>query len=64
MSKSNKSKTMQVIKSVFAAAVGVQSEENRIRDFQSGSPLPYIIAGVIFTIVFVLALVGLVLLVT
>ena len=39
--------------SVVAAAFGVQSRENRERDFQSGSPLPYILGGIIFTVLFV-----------
>ncbi len=47
----------QVIKSVLAAAFGVQSEAARLRDFQSGKPAPFIIAGLIFTVLFVLVLI-------
>lgn len=50
----------QVIKSVLAAAIGVQSEENRQKDFEQGSLSTYIIAGVIFTVIFVSGLVFLV----
>jgi hypothetical protein len=50
----------QVIKSVLAAAIGVQSDKNRQNDFEQGSLSTYIIAGLIFTVVFVLALVFLV----
>jgi uncharacterized membrane protein YcjF (UPF0283 family) len=47
----------QILKAVFGAFVGVQSEQQRQQDFQTQSPLPYIIAGVVMTFVFVLALV-------
>lgn len=52
-----------VMFSVIAAAFGVQSDKNRQRDFSQGSPLPYIIGGLIFTLVFVLTLIGIVMLV-
>mgnify|MGYP001047199422 FL=1 len=42
-----------VVKSALAAFVGVQSSENRKRDFEHGNPLAFIIAGVIGTIVFI-----------
>ncbi|TFH68900.1 DUF2970 domain-containing protein [Gammaproteobacteria bacterium LSUCC0057] len=42
-----------VVKSALAAFVGVQSSENRQRDFEHGNPLAFIIAGVIGTIVFI-----------
>jgi len=47
----------QIICSVFAAALGVQSDKNRERDFKQAKPNTYIIAGVIFTIIFVLVLI-------
>lgn len=50
----------QVIKSVLAAAIGVQSDENRQKDFEQGSLPTYIIAGLIFTVLFVVGLVFLV----
>lgn len=50
----------QVIKSVLAAAIGVQSDENRQKDFEQGSLSTYIIAGVIFTVIFVSGLIFLV----
>ncbi len=50
----------QVIKSVLAAAIGVQSDENRQKDFEQGSLRTYIIAGLIFTVLFVVGLVFLV----
>lgn len=47
---------LSVMLSVLAAAFGVQSEDNRRRDFISGNPLAFIFAGVIFTVLFVVAL--------
>lgn len=51
---------IDIIKSVIAAAIGVQSEKNRQQDFEHGSLTKFIIAGLIFTILFVSALVFLV----
>jgi hypothetical protein len=48
---------LQTIQSVLAAFIGVQSDKNRKLDFEQGSLATYIVAGVIFTIVFVSALV-------
>ena len=50
----------EVVMSVMAAALGVQSSKNRKRDFTRGNHLVFIGAGVIFTILFVLTLVGIV----
>lgn len=46
----------QILKAVFGAFIGVQSEQQRQQDFQTQSPLPYIIAGVVVTICFVVGL--------
>lgn len=48
---------LQVMGSVFAASFGVQSKENKVRDFSRGKPVHFIIAGVVFTIGFLVALV-------
>jgi hypothetical protein len=53
----------QIALSVIAAAFGVQSDANRERDFAHGNPLAFIIGGLIFTVVFVLTLIGIVMLV-
>lgn len=50
--------TTQVIMSVLAAAVGVQNRKNLERDFQHGKPRAFIIAGIIFTVLFVLLVIG------
>lgn len=48
---------LEVIRSILAAAIGVQSEKNRERDFQQGSPGVYIIVGFIGTLLLILLLV-------
>ena len=50
----------QVLKSVLAAFIGVQSEANRKKDFEHGSLSTYVIAGFIFTALFVVAIIFLV----
>jgi hypothetical protein len=45
--------TLQIAGSVLAAAFGVQSSRNRERDFKEGRFLPFIIAGILFTALFV-----------
>ena len=48
---------LQVMASVFAASFGVQSKENKLRDFKRGKPVHFIIAGLAFTVMFLAALV-------
>ena len=48
----------QVIKSVNASFFGVQSSANRERDFKHGKPLPFIIVGLLMTLVFILLVWG------
>ncbi len=50
----------QVVCSVFAAGFGVQSKENKVRDFTQGKPLQFVIAGLLFTIGFLIMLIGIV----
>ncbi len=45
---------IQIIISTLGAAFGVQSNKNRERDFKGGSITTYIIAGIVFTVTFVL----------
>ena len=52
----SKTSILTVIKSVLAAAIGVQSDQNRKKDFEEGSLSTYIIVGLIFTVLFILAL--------
>ena len=44
---------LQVVRSVLAASLGVQSSKNRERDFRQGRAGVFIAAGVIFTLLFV-----------
>lgn len=53
----------QIAGSAAAAAFGVQSRANRERDFTRGKPLHFIIAGIVFTAVFVLVVASVVYLV-
>ncbi len=46
-----------MVLTVLAAAIGVQTSKNHAKDFEQGSPLPYIIAGVVFTAVFLVTLI-------
>ena len=47
----------QVLMSTLAAAFGVQTETARQRDFAQGRPAVFIVAGVVFTLLFILILV-------
>lgn len=46
--------TFQILGSVLAAFFGVQSDRNRERDFSKGRATPFIVAGVLVTLVFIL----------
>lgn len=46
----------QMLHSVLAAALGVQSSKNRARDFSRGKPSHFIVLGLLFTGLFVLLL--------
>ncbi|MVF23782.1 DUF2970 domain-containing protein [Methylocaldum sp. BRCS4] len=59
-SNSKRPTVFQVIASVVAAAFGVQSSANRERDFAFGSAKAYIIGGIIFTVLFVVAVIAVV----
>ena len=49
---------LEVALSVMAAALGVQSSKNRERDFTRGNPIIFILAGFIFTLLFILTILG------
>ena len=44
---------LSVVMSTLAAAIGVQSKANKERDFKHGSAGPFIVAGLVFTALFV-----------
>ena len=49
----NKVNPLQVVSSVLAAGLGVQSSKNRERDFKQGRAGVFIAAGLIFTLLFI-----------
>ena len=51
--KETQTRLKNLLQSVLAAALGVQSNKNRERDFTEGNAGAFIIAGVLFTAVFV-----------
>jgi len=51
---------LELLQSVAAAMLGVQSDKARQRDFSRGKPLHFVIIGLAATLVFVLAVVGIV----
>ena len=55
--KPGKLNPVQVIGSVFAAGLGVQSSKNRERDFRQGRMAVFIAAGIVFTLLFIGAVV-------
>ena len=50
----------QMLQSVLAGALGVQSGKNRARDFSQGKPGHFILLGVGFTLLFILTILGIV----
>lgn len=50
----------QVIASVLASFIGVQSSKNRERDFKHGKFSHFVIVGLVMTVLFVLVLYGVV----
>jgi len=48
---------VDVVKSVLASFFGVQSNENRKRDFQHGNPMQFILVGVVLTVMFIVAMI-------
>ena len=51
------SKVLRVVQSTLAAAIGVQSKKNRERDFEEGNAGTFIVAGILFTVLFVTTIV-------
>lgn len=51
---------VEMLQSVLAAALGVQSGKNRSRDFSRGKASHFIILGVLFTSLFVVVLLAVV----
>jgi len=47
------SKFKQILRSTLAAAFGVQSQQNRAKDFEEGNAGWFILAGIFFTVIFI-----------
>ena len=47
------SKFKQILQSTLAAAFGVQSQKNREKDFEEGTAGWFILAGIVFTVIFI-----------
>ena len=47
------SKFKQILRSTLAAAFGVQSQQNRAKDFEEGNAGWFILAGMVFTVIFI-----------
>lgn len=45
---------LQIVSSVMSAAMGIQSSKNQERDFKHGKARIFIIAGIVFTLLFIL----------
>ncbi|MGK0270270.1 MAG: succinate dehydrogenase hydrophobic anchor subunit [Cocleimonas sp.] len=51
---------LKAIKSVFSAMIGVQKADTLREDFSKKSAMPFIVAGILMTILFVLGVYGIV----
>lgn len=52
-----KPRFVDIVKSTLAAAAGVQSNKNRERDFAHGNILAFVISGIVFTGLFIAAVI-------
>ena len=50
----------QIVFSTLAAFIGVQSNKNRERDFKHGNIYVFIVAGIIFTTLFIVVVISVV----
>lgn len=60
MSQENNNKSpgvFRVIQSVLAAMIGIQSDQKRKEDFESGHWSHYIMAGVVMVVIFIFTLI-------
>ena len=51
------SKILRIVQSTLGAAIGVQSKKNRERDFEEGNAGTFIVAGILFTVLFIATIV-------
>ncbi|MGR8934601.1 MAG: DUF2970 domain-containing protein [Gammaproteobacteria bacterium] len=48
-----KTNWLQVVRSVFASMIGVQSDKNRQQDFAGGNPGAFIVIGIVAVFLFI-----------
>ena len=48
-----KHSTADLLKSTLSAAIGVQSNANREKDFKHGNIKTFVFAGIVFTVIFI-----------
>lgn len=48
---------LHLLATTLAAAIGVQSSKNLEQDFSQKSPIPFIFAGIVFTVIFLLSVI-------
>ena len=51
---------LRIIKSVLSAMIGVQKKNNLKEDFSKSSATPFIVVGIVMTLLFILAVWGVV----
>jgi len=51
---------LKALLSVFSAAIGVQKHKNMERDLNASNPITYVIAGLVFLVIFVGSIVAVV----
>ena len=51
---------LSIFQSVLAAMFGVQSEEKRMQDFETGNAASYIFVGVVMVVIFIFTLIAIV----
>lgn len=49
-----------IVRSVLSAAIGIQSSKNQERDFKHGKAKVFIIAGIVYTLIFITVVVTIV----
>ena len=51
---------LKAIQSAFSALIGIQKQDRLLEDFSKKSALPFIVAGLVMVLVFVLSVYGIV----
>ena len=57
LSSSDQPSMFSIVGSVLSSVIGIQSREKLTRDFKGGSVMSYLIVGLLFVILFVMAII-------